>query len=896
MKHLRIFLALVAALFSVRADLPAPIASSVPVSTNMVLLGKGTNLFSANTLLLLQALRTNLSGGFRISADLTYDGAPGGGGGVWPFSEYHQNLANWELNQVGNTYIDGKTNTTLRGQTELDILSLGKLGLYMEDVLGVYPATNLVLTFDGTLTDQGWPRLRALPLEQMILSGLSSGQVLGTSTGKKPASITQSSYLSGLDSAAVSTIALAATNAALITKINSASNTLATALALKQTQPFQFTSSGLTLTVGAGTVIDAAGVVTTFAGASTNIIGSYTNHVYLINGRLVCMSRAIHRGGVYLGQAITGSSNVTSITQPTRFNYFPTRIGRWLRKAAHGEPETVWGLGDSITQGAQATGGSNWMNLCFSATYSSYGLNVANVANVTPSNYGQSGANSAWALAFTGDRIARTYGGAGIFIAASAHRTRFNNAQMPYTYQKVIGTTTPMRSAPDLVVTGFGNLAGYDLELSVAQWETAIRRLLSAGSEVVMHTEEPFYNGGGGSIGNWTPLQDAARMAAIADANCIPIVDTFAMMQWLHDAGVETTYYNADHVHPNNAGHNAWAMLMDSVISPGVNQVAESYAPRRRSQYPSGSYASAYGAGVDLLFDYTGTGTAGTDPNVGANGALNLNTIATGAATTNNAYLLTAGQYVEAVHGGCLSLGVITGLGPGQTASCHMEQQTSTNAVGSAFTVYGAYGNQITKIYQLGDFAGIGITTWCEGANSPSRLPCYGFDLKLVVDSFSGGGTNLPVIGFVCETPERRELGAPTLIGTWSSENTANTHEQQMLIPYTDTANSSATWQFSTDMAEAWVVVGTQSGSLVVTVDGEVVINNAHLYTGGAGFIYHLFLQPGNSPGNHTSQVGYRTARTTTHSACMTVVTPGGTPVAGNRSLQILAVHGLNFE
>ena len=116
---------------------------------------------------------------------------------------------------MGNAYIDGKTNTTVRGQTELDVLSLGQLGLYMEDVFGVYPNTNLVLTFDGTITDQGWPRLRALPIEQMILNTLSAGQVLGTSAGKKPAAITQSAYLSGLDSPAVSANTLATSSNAL---------------------------------------------------------------------------------------------------------------------------------------------------------------------------------------------------------------------------------------------------------------------------------------------------------------------------------------------------------------------------------------------------------------------------------------------------------------------------------------------------------------------------------------------------------------------------------------------------------------------------------------------------------------------------------------------------------
>ena len=639
--------------------------------------------------------------------------------------------------------------------------------------------------------------------------------------------------------------------------------------------PFQFASSGLVLSVPAGTFADATGGIQAYAGGSLTLVPSYTNHVYLLGNQLVGFSRAIHRGGVYLGYAITGGSSVTATWQPKEFKPLPSRIGRFLAGQKLGLPQKVAAVGDSITQGAQASGNLGFANILFSTTYSSAGRNVLNAANITLSPLGQSGASVEWGLAFTGEMVSRPYTGVGQFMQTGMHRTRYNNTLHSVIDTKKVGTAAHLKTRYDLATVGFGNASSWNVDLSAAHLETIIQRLRELGTEVVLHTEQPFYNGSGGSINNWAVLRDAKRMQDIADAQCCELVDTFGAMQWLHDAGLESTYYNPDHTHPNTLGHDWWAMLFASVVDPRYAKVAESY-PARRSQYPLGVYGSGYGSGVDVCFEYTGTGTVGADPNAATFGAPNLNTLATGADSTHNAYLLSAGQKINIGHGGITGLGVITGLPSGSSATCHMADQ-SGNTWGSSFIISGSFGDQVTKIFQLGDFLGFtgGLANWYEGANSPSRLPCYAIDMWLIVDSFTGTETQLPVVCPVFETPRRIEIGTFQQVGTWSTDTGAG-HEN-CPVPYTDTAGSSAVVPFSTDVLEVWIVVGSQVGFLDAFVDGEQVITNARLGPiSNAGYVYHLYLQPGNSPGNHTAQAGYRTARTSPHYAVIKLRSTGG--------------------
>ena len=642
--------------------------------------------------------------------------------------------------------------------------------------------------------------------------------------------------------------------------------------------PFKITANGLVATVARGSVVDAAGAITSYAGGTITLIANYSNHLYLIGGTLMGFSRNIHRGGIYLGCVTTGASAVTAINQPTSFKYSTSRIGRWHAGQKLGVPQKVAGLGDSITQGAQASSSLYWLNTLFNPTYSAAGRNVINAANITLNNYGQSGAPVEWGLAFTGEIVSRPYTSVGSFLQTGMHRTRYNNSLHIPTLMKPVGTPAHLKVRYDLMTVGFGNASGWNADLSAAHLETTIQRLREMGTAGVLHTEQPFYSDTSlpGTVTNWAILRDGARMLAIADAMCCELADTFGAMQWLHDAGQMATYYVGDNTHPNTAGHDIWAQVLASVIDPRVTKLAENY-PIRRSQYPLGVYATGYGSGVDVCFEYSSssTGVVGSDPNAAGFGAPNLNSMATGAAAGANCYLLSATQKVFIGHGGITGLGIITGLPSGSTASCRMVDQSGTTY--ATFTVSGSFGEQFTKVFQLGDFLAFsgGVTNWYEGSNSPSRLPCYAIDMWLIVDSFTGAETQLPFVAAFFETPKRIEIGTFTQSGTWSTDTGAG-HEN-CPVPYTDTAASYAQIPFTTDVLELWLVVGSQVGYLDVMVDGEQVFTNARLGpVSNAGYVYHMFLQPQNSPGNHTSQAGYRTTRGTTHYAKIYLRATGG--------------------
>ncbi len=695
----------------------------------------------------------------------------------------------------------------------------------------------------------------------------------------------------------------AATNAAVVAAVNANAAAASAAAAAAQAvadaavaQPFRFTSSGLTLTVAATTYPDAVGAIQTFAGGTMALNPTYTNYVYLIGGVPMGFSRAEHRGGIYLGYAITSGSVVTRFWQPAKPLPFTTRIPRFLAGQALGVPQKVGGLGDSITQGAQASSSLWWFNTLFSSTYSSAGRNVLNVANITLSNWGQSGSSVEWGLAFTGEMISRPSGGVGQFPATGMHRTRYNNSLMLPSAKKAVGTPIHLKGRYDLVTVGFGNSSPWNIDLSCAHLETIIQRLQEMGSEVILHSEQPFYTSG--AISNWALLRDAKRLRAIADSRCCEFADTFGRIQFLYDAGLEGTYYSGDHTHPNTAGHDEWAKVIGSICDPRMALAGEAYPPKR-SQYPLGAFSTAYGSGVDVCFEYSGTGTVGADPVAASYGAPNLNALATGADSTHNAYLLEVGEKVNITHGGMTGLGVITALPSGSSASCSIVDQSGTTY--ATFTVTGSFGAQINKVFQLGDFAAFssGISgNWYEGSASPTRLPAYSMDAWLIVNSITGPATELPFICPFMEGPVRKEISnsAVTLQGEWGMDANSG-HETGLGVLFTDTAGSSMSIPYDTDALEVWLIVGSKTGYVDIFVDGETVCTNTRLGpVTNAGYVYHLFLQQNNSPLNHPTQTGYRTARTTPHFAQIYLRTAGTTPVDGNHSLTITHKAGINFE
>ncbi len=750
-----------------------------------------------------------------------------------------------------------------------------------------------------------------LAAAQAVTNAALSSALVATNAAlvaaQSAASAAQSAALVATNSALVASqaAASAAQTAALVATNNLLQSAMTAGLLPKWAQPFQPSASGLTLTIGPGVYTDAAGNAYTFAGASTNLvdpqlvrgISSYTNHIYLINGRLVPFSRGIHRGGIYLGAFVSTHTAITSLNQPTSFNFKKSRLTRWLPKQIIGLLTRVFGIGDSIQAGSSASNGSNWFALCFNSSYSAYGFNVRNVANVTTANYGTPGASVLAGLAFTGDLIAATKTGVGVFPSAAAHRTPANNA-LDTVNQKVMGQGKQWNLLPDLCAFGYGNTyAAGDANQAAVQTETALRRLRWRGCDTVLHTEQPFYgNGYTNAPTGWTLNADAARIRTIADATGSELVDTYGALQWQVDAGNADTFYNPDRTHPNDAGHNVWAFLMNSVIDPVETRDYETVTPGVRSQYYSGTNYNQIGSGLDLYMDYaavSGTGTNGGDP---VSSSLNLNTICTGAATTNNVYNLSVSNKWHLMHGGCLSAYLVTSLPSGQSANCHLEDQFGTQ-LGASFQVFGGFGQQYTKMLLTSDLS-TNTATLLERGNNPNRLPVYAFDEFLMVDSLSGGATVLPCVSAMFETPIRKSINVQQwgLTGTWASELSSGTHETTIPVWYTDALNSQFATSFTGDMLEMWMVWGSAAGKHTIVLDGETVANTAILGTrSGAGYIYHLYLQQGNSPYNTTTQKGYHVAPGTKNVG-IKLAEVGTSPVTANRSFQILAVNELIFD
>jgi hypothetical protein len=171
--------------------LRASAAVTLMVQTNGALAGP-TNFFTANSNAVTSAAvgklsktGDSISGTFAVTnSDLTFDGYPGGGSGYASYtnSVYFNDLASFELGQVGNTYLDAISDTTIRGQSNLWILAPQKLFFLTPEIAGFSVGTNAV----PVLTDPTTGEVKFTALETLKLgSTVTSGKVLGKSSTSK---------------------------------------------------------------------------------------------------------------------------------------------------------------------------------------------------------------------------------------------------------------------------------------------------------------------------------------------------------------------------------------------------------------------------------------------------------------------------------------------------------------------------------------------------------------------------------------------------------------------------------------------------------------------------------------------------------------------------------------
>lgn len=330
--------------------------------------------------------------------------------------------------------------------------------------------------------------------------------------------------------------------------------------------PFALGFSGLSATVGAGSILWPDGSRLPFAGGSAVLFPNLTNYLVLNygTGRLHTLTRFLSGGGEHLlAVVVAGASGVVGTPLVnTQFNGLPTRIpGAKSRLLSGATRFDLVLLGDSTTE-ASGTG-TMWKELLFSPATASAGWNITNVSSVVVRNFGLGGVNADYALALA-SRSAQSFGY--ILQGYGGHGTALDLAGPPVgsasrNFLAQSGFSTLFSPLPDLATIGFGvNAFGAQSgAYAYPDLEALARRCLEMGVPVLYLTENDF----AGNPGSLAPL--AAAVTTLMQSIGGAIADTGAYVDERNRLGTNTY---TDAIHSNQAGWNAWAEAILGVLNP----------------------------------------------------------------------------------------------------------------------------------------------------------------------------------------------------------------------------------------------------------------------------------------------------------------------------------------
>lgn len=412
----------------------------------------------------------------------------------------------------------------------------------------------LILLIFGCFTCPGSFSLRAQVVLSQTVSVDANGVVLAPTN------------FWSANASSIALLAGAVSNGVSAAQFAGFTNGLSAVLAAKVSQPFPLQFSGLTASVGAGSILWPDGLSLNFPGGSIALFPNFTNYLVLNygTGRLHVLHRFLAGGGEHLlATIITGPGGIASPPQVNPdLTGLPTRLGTFkARLLAGGASLGVVLMGDSTTEASGS--GIMWKDLLFSTGSSAFGFNVINAASITYRNYGLGGMNADYGLALI-SRAAQSFGYP--FQGYGGHGDPLDFAGAPYgsisrTFTPQAGVSTIVNPLPDLVVIGFGINASSPQSgiYSLPDLECLGRFWQSYGVPTLYLTENDFAN----SPGSLAMLASAetALMRSVGGA----IADTAAYVDERNRQGTNTY---VDAVHSNQTGWNAWAEAILGVLNP----------------------------------------------------------------------------------------------------------------------------------------------------------------------------------------------------------------------------------------------------------------------------------------------------------------------------------------
>jgi hypothetical protein len=634
-------------------------------------------------------------------------------------------------------------------------------------------------------------------------------------------------------------------------------------------------AASLTVNVGAGSFQDASGAATTVAATTVTIAPNLANHLYLslFDNTVRVFSRAIDQGGVYLGCAMTDGSGVTNITQPASFPIPKTRLPKLKAKLLHGDPIKWIAIGDSITVGNAASpssgaGSKRWVDLLFRTDASPATYNFPSIANWTKTESAVGGSSP-----IAGEAMLSTVVGYTGHLQSGGwayNRDQYMNL-LAGTYDTTLGPSKALQPVPDLVTIEFSNVSTPDYDAVIL--ENMCRQLYELGSEVILVLPNPQTSA---TNGIYTQTD---RIKRLAEAGGATIADMWGRGAFMLAAGQSVR--DADGVHPNNAGHAEYAALIRSLVTTIAQDSDRSLTPQR-TQYAL-TNPEKTPLRTEIEFPSTGTGTNA----VASSGYWSLKNLMLSDHTTYN---VGSGQYVKCMNRGCYDVYIIHELGSGLSATCHLGTAAGnpdTKGLGGSVTLTGSGNMQVVKLFSWSQL-------YNGGTNSAYDTGKFsmGFSGQFYVDSFTGGATSLPVVGFIYTTPKRDTIpwDGMRFSGTWSEETMV--FYSSMLLKVTDTATSYVTIPFSGDFLEVYLSGNANAGLISAYVDGEQSVTTTKVGTGSGQNIWHLTLQPGNYTGTRLPR-GFRGTRKI---AKIQLTTAGASPAAQDRSLGLLTAYDGYFD
>lgn len=626
-----------------------------------------------------------------------------------------------------------------------------------------------------------------------------------------------------------------------------------TQISARAVQQFRITSSGLTVTVGAGSVTDAAGTIYSWSGGTVSLVASRVSYIYwdVQNGSLIALRNAYHQGGVLVATVTTGSSTVSSTVQPGTFAFRPSGVQKFMAKVRNSIPSRVICFGDSLTAGA---GGAAAFacDMVFASAQSSYGYNLPNISTVSYSNYGVGGCNANMGLSYIAE-ITSTASSAGSYANQSVGHDVYSD--MAGGSLNNVPENTIINRSIDLAVVCYGANSISTIGYELARIEVLVKTLRERGIEVLL------WNGNRRSdstalacLDTGSYLFDIAQRWGCGYASTWDYVDQANTAS--NNTFTNNTYASdGSGVHQAIAGQQLYAQGLRSVLCNAVlDKMPTTPFENERLMLNVSSTERKY---FPNKFETIFTPRVSVPSTAAGATAWCIPVIVAGKSSGSAVYSVAPGGSAFLFdHPRLCSVDLITELPNGVSATFELQDGSGQMSGTSDVVVTGTSSSiQVTPLLTLTQFKALTPGGW-----SGSDWNAFGFGnfFAKVVCTATNGANSVNVAGVLVGTckAERIPWNGMFTSGTWAYEASALDAISWL---YTDdtTNNPFVVIPYRGNMLQVIMHSRTASGQFNGWMDGAEPYIGKDLYKSGASLAYSAVFAPGNASVGQPNSGGY---------------------------------------